>query len=356
MADYGVEIVILKYHMSCKTVFLVSFLDNPTSRDTLWFLGDNFAATSFRNHFKKVMGPGGQMQYIKKHYKYTTLTFVNSRFASSNTNMLARLQNTLVTRFNQKKNEILPRYVLVVLDDDLITFLDFKREGAATLLGNWVQWLAQQFDGIVAERKNQLPVKCQNVDTFFYWVTAPVHSLFSKERNNLRLKFNLSLESVIRTQTNMRVIRLKDWNTRDTELVANDKFTETGMTAYWNAIDSAFCFNEKCREVFLAKKITQRETHEDLKEIKSADLCPTRSSSTAKHEDVDLDPMWRFFRDHSSARPRFNDNRARFVEDHSSHYVGYQMDTREDLRHKRRAQFGRHYDRFLLPRLKSRFQ
>ena len=84
--------------------------------------------------------------------------------------------------------------------------------------------------------------------------------MFSKECNNLRLKFNLSLESVIRTHSNMRVIRLKEfWNVKDSELVINDKLTETGLAVYWNAIDATFAFNEQRREIYLAKKVGQKE-------------------------------------------------------------------------------------------------
>ena len=184
------------------------------------------------------------------------MAFCNSKYASSNQNMLSRIQNTFAVALNQtKKGGILPRYVIVVLDDDLIMYLDFKKDGAATLLGTWVQWIAKEFNRLLDIRRKQLPSKCVKTNTFFYWVTAPIHSHFTKERNNLRMKFNLSLDAVIRTQHNMRVVRLKEfWNTGDTSLVVHDKLTETGLSAYWDAIDATFKFNEVKREVYLAKE------------------------------------------------------------------------------------------------------
>ena len=58
-------------------------------------------------------------------------------------------------------------------------------------------------------------------------------------------------------------MRLKSlWDPKDTNLVVNDRFTETGMSAYWNAIDASFKFNETRREVYVARKVCMPEAHE----------------------------------------------------------------------------------------------
>ena len=153
----------------------------------IWVIGDNFTARSFRTHFKR---DDAFRHYMKQFFEVTP--FCNSRFSSSNTNMIARLQNTLATGFNKSKDKVLPSYIVVVLDDDLITYLDFKHEGAATLLGTWVEWLVAAFAELLESRLQQLTDKSkdQKQPVFFYWVTAPLHHQFSKERNNLRVKFN----------------------------------------------------------------------------------------------------------------------------------------------------------------------
>ena len=58
----------------------------------------------------------------------------------------------MASALNKNKNNALPKYVLIVLDDDLITFLDFKETGVATLLGTWVQWLVSEFNTLVEKR------------------------------------------------------------------------------------------------------------------------------------------------------------------------------------------------------------
>ena len=48
--------------------------------------------------------------------------------------MLARIQNVLVSALNGSKHGIFPKYIVVVLDDDIISFLDCKTsDGVATL-------------------------------------------------------------------------------------------------------------------------------------------------------------------------------------------------------------------------------
>ena len=77
------------------------------------------------------------------------------------------------------------------MDQDLISFLNYNEEGAATLLGTWVEWIADQFDSLVKQRLQQVPDKAKKVIPFFYWATAPTHHYFSKDMNKIRVKFNL---------------------------------------------------------------------------------------------------------------------------------------------------------------------
>ena len=282
-------------------------------------------AKSYRNHFKKTVP--GQVDsdtsfYIKKWFEFTA--HCNSKYASSEVNMLARLQNTLATALNQKvvKEGTLPKYILIILDDDLITYLDFAGEGVATLLGSYVEWLSEQFQKLIKDRCSNLPAKCKTVP-FFYWVAAPTHAYFSKDRNRLRVKFNLGLESVMRSKNydNMRVIKIKEvWNTRDSSLVINDRMTEHGLSVYWRAVDATFQYNETRREIFVAKKVSTVPVEPPQKKV--VDL---------SH---DKDPMRSFF--------RRNQDRE---------YVEHRRDAREDRRDN-----GRRFDRFLLPRARTNFR
>ena len=124
--------------------FLVCFSENPVCGDVVWIVGDNFAARLYRTHFKKATSKD---LYIKNNLEY--IPFINSRYSSSNSNMLAHIQNTFVSAFNKTKDKLLPKYIVMVFDDDLITYLGFKRgDGVATLLGSWVEWLEEGFNRV----------------------------------------------------------------------------------------------------------------------------------------------------------------------------------------------------------------
>ena len=127
------------------------------------FIGDNFAAATYRQHFKKQTLEG---YYIKENFEYTG--FCNSRFHGSQTNMIARIQNTMAAAINASKNGMLPSYFVIVLDDDLITFLNYKEEGVTTMLGTWIQWIAKEFTLLIKQRLDQLPGKCRRRETFLY--------------------------------------------------------------------------------------------------------------------------------------------------------------------------------------------
>ena len=297
----------------------------------LWIIGDNFAAESFRNHFKKYDPPGSRKHYIKENFKYQP--FLNSRYSSPNTNMLARIRNCFAVALNSAKDGLFPHYILVVLDDDLISYLDCKvADGVASLFGIWIDWLVKEINDMIKTWLSQIPLKSKKILPFVYWVTAPIHSYFSKQRNNLRIKFNLSLESVVHQQENMRVIKMKDWEMKDSMLVINDRITEFGMTSYWLAVDSTFRYNCNRRENFLASKKSPSQSAVPSQNDNKAGPSQTDRSSQQSY-DYSKDPMRSFFRRHRNS------------------YEGDHMDPRED--HRRSSYRSAHPEPcncFILPR------
>ena len=125
---------------------MLSIADSTIGPDHLWILGDNFASRSYRTHFKK---RESTQFFIKHNYEFDA--HCNSRWASANENMLSQIRNTFATAVGLQKTGLLPKYVLVVLDDNLISYLNFKREGMATLLGTWVEWLVKEMKDIVQQ-------------------------------------------------------------------------------------------------------------------------------------------------------------------------------------------------------------
>ena len=143
------------------------FADDIKGWDELWIIGDNFTAISYRKHFKQVEEKAKGTFYSMKKFEVTA--FCNSRFASCNTNFLARVQNALTAALNN--HSWLPKYFTIVLDD-MVKYLDYDTVGVSTMYGTWLQWLAREVDGQITTRYEKLPLKVKS-DFYVYWVTAP---------------------------------------------------------------------------------------------------------------------------------------------------------------------------------------
>ena len=296
----------------------------------MWFIGDNFTAKSYRAHFKKyVPGPGKDKLFIKENFEFGA--FCNSRWGSSQENILVRLQNSLAMAINSnnKTSGIMAKYVIVVLDDDLINYLDYGEEGVTTILGSWIEWISDAFKDLISQRLQQVPSKTKKFPPFVYWVAAPTHKYFTKETNKLRIRFNLALESVIRSKGNdrMRFMKIRDgWDANDSKLIINNRISELGLTEYWAAIDASFKYNSQRREIFIAKQLSHpnQGTNQSFKneEDEKSSLNHTSAEHNRGHDWVgtsvvqqysDRDPMRRFFDRYAK-----ND------------YVEFQRETRED--------------------------
>ena len=236
------------------------------------FIEDNFAARSYRTSFflHEDNGPSSSLplregaSYIKSFFDYSM--YCNSKFSSATTNMLIRWQNTFASVLNKSAGRF-PKYIIIVPDDDLITFLNFKEEGVARLLADWLQWLITAFSRLLADWRQKLPLKSTRYEhgPCVYWCHAPTHVNFNREHNDLHKKFNDCLETLLKnSKSEMRIIKFKKhWDFFDREIVKQDKITKKGLHAYWDALDSAFEFNASRHNVFLAKSLYQSAVGKD---------------------------------------------------------------------------------------------
>ena len=115
-------------------------------------------ARTFRQHFKRYQPEDRNKKlFIKENFD--VFPYCNSRFTSTQQNILARLQNCLTGTINGVKSGLLPKYIVVVLDDNVISYLDYKGEGTSTLLGTYVEWLTKEFDSLIQKCLEQVPLK-----------------------------------------------------------------------------------------------------------------------------------------------------------------------------------------------------
>ena len=90
------------------------------------------------------------------------------------------------------------------------------------------------------------------------------------------------------------------WDAKDSKLVINDRMTESGLTAYWLAVDATFKFNVSRRELFVAKQLvakhTVRQEKDDVVHVPHK-FANERSFSPDKVRRTE-DPMRTFFKNH----------------------------------------------------------
>ena len=170
--------------------------------------------------------------------------------------MLSRLKNTLVYAVNKRSK--LPKYIVIVLDDDLITYLDYCNHGMAAMLGEWIEWIAEQFAKICEKRKTQLPAKAKkDSHPVIYWVAPLQHKNFPPIMAEARSLLTSCIQTVTKTHTNMRIIRMKEiWEYNNSHLVSKTGvITEYGLSKYWLSIDAAIRFNVVRHDLFTAKAL-----------------------------------------------------------------------------------------------------
>ena len=166
--------------------------------------------------------------------------------------MISRIRNSFAKALNDRVR--LPRFIVIILNRDLIDYLNYDNYGLSGMVGPWIEWLAAEFNKLINDQKNCLPKKAVREDyPQLYWCNNPCHMDFID--NNPRIKLDAVMESVMNLYSNMRVIKLKEcWRPNDSKLVTNNRCTSFGLTTHWKAIDAATRFNVKKHEDFITTR------------------------------------------------------------------------------------------------------
>ena len=217
----------------------------------LWIIGDNFVAETFRPCFLKQH----KNFFIRENFDISV--FCGSKYCDKNQNTLSRLQITMAKAIND--SVVLPEFIVVVIDKDLIEFLKYENSGVSTMYGEWLEWLLKSFNDMIELRKQQLPTKCKPFEgTQTYWLHLPQHKNFESNSYTARSKFNLCLESIVKLYSNMRTIKLKyNWFCNDNISVMHNRYTAEGKINFWTALDSTLRFNIQKKREFMAKELVK---------------------------------------------------------------------------------------------------
>ena len=269
------------------TAFLTFFSENLKAINKIWLLGDNFLAETYRKNFKKA---GDINFFMKKNFDVNP--FCSSRFSDRNVNTVSHILYSFVSAVNNKV--YLPAYLVIILDDDLIEFIGYKKYGVSTMYGTWIEYLAKEIVKLIDFRWNELPVASKlEHKTQIYWVEPVMHCNFDVDNRQMRDKFTACLDSVSKIYDNMRCLKIRNpWDHNDSNLVINSRLTKLGMATYWHTIDASFCFNVKKHEDFIT-----RSKFRALKDRATSNMLVSQAKKPRREDDPADVPL--FFKRHS---------------------------------------------------------
>ena len=128
---------------------------------------------------------------------------------------------------------------MVIPDDDLLNCITAKGKGYSEAIGEIIHKIMSEHNKYIDIQKDYLPSKCKpHLYPQIYWIQPPLHVNFAN--NAVRPKFGKALENVVKHNENTHVLQLlKGWDSDDTNLYVyhNRRFTTSGFTSYWNAVD-----------------------------------------------------------------------------------------------------------------------
>ena len=193
--------------------------------------------------------------------------YMNGRFTSSNPSMIGRLFNALISAINGKEESktvtLLPKYIVVVPDDNIIKSLNHYGAGMGTALNKMIEKVMNEHEKALKIYCDYLPEKSKCKESpVIIWILAPMHDNFAN--NSERNLFNKCVQSKAKLHDNVVALQLKKvWDCTDTNLYIkeNRRFTALGYTSYWQAIDKTV----KYCDTILIKKILSK-TAKDQKQ------------------------------------------------------------------------------------------
>ena len=208
------------------------FTEPPQGYETLWFLGDE-SLTKASGHLSN-----DELEdlYIKCNYN---IKFQVDNNLSLNRSVLGHICNTMINAVNN--NLLLPKAIIVILDDDLIKPI---KSHLSYVFGAMVHWLIGEFDKIVKIHKDNLPLKSRKVSyPVFIWIAPPQNAFF--KNNEIRQKIDKVLKRTTEMGKNHIMLRMKKlWNYHEHGYVDESgvRFTSKGYQAMWKSIDSVIQF------------------------------------------------------------------------------------------------------------------
>ena len=205
--------------------------------DHVWFVGNNFMATSFGEYFQNIYGHYKD-NYVRKHYDVLGFcnTTITEKFA--NGNVLTKIFNGLTAGINSQT--LLPKAVVVVVDDDILDAITHYKDGISYLIGKAFEWLANQMHQAVSSHKERLPSKARKFKyPTILWALIPYHDIYG-HYNEFKAKYNKAVKHIVSLFREMDTLSLKSWIPSELSYFSDGRINAFGLSSYWQSVSDAF--------------------------------------------------------------------------------------------------------------------
>ena len=227
------------------------FPDVSAAYEQLWIFGDNFVSESsdflrrlfrMKSNTSEVPAP---KSYIANNFEVSV--FANSANKTHMRSTLGRLRNLIMAAIKIK--ELLPKYIIIIIENDLIRCVKYRKPGIFDIFGRILRWLADEFHQAVMDWKSALPSRAKrNLYPQIFWTALPYHQNFKTTCIN-RHKFNQCLDTVANMHNEMKMLRIRRiWSNADSSVTPAEVITLEGVERYWRGIDEAIEFWEIGRQ------------------------------------------------------------------------------------------------------------
>ena len=168
-------------------------------------------------------------------YNLTFFHMANSQVS----NILLRLINSFIEGINKHR---IPRMVILVLDDDIITgVINEDKPGTSRSLGTALSWILGKFEDIVAAKKKEMSAIRRGSTTSsepkFIWIKALQRPKAKTSSQILIQKYNDILEETLFRRKNSYIIGMDDTITEDL-LDTKGDLTAQGRVTFWQKVNS----------------------------------------------------------------------------------------------------------------------
>ena len=213
--------------------------------EKIWIVCDNFCNHTYDSHYKNITIPKDAEHAMYAFRNFEVREYSNNRYDSLFRNTAGRIRNCLIKAINE--HSALPKFIVVVLDDDLTANLHLDIDPDFQL-HTITAWLATEFHKAITSYKDMIPSKAKkSFQPSFLWILPPTHKYFGRDNNDLRIAQDDCIKEIAKTKEGMTALEiLKIWSYEDHNLFLEDSyhFTSEGLDNYWASVDAAIRYYE----------------------------------------------------------------------------------------------------------------